>query len=283
MTETIFAPTGLWTRAQTVLALYWYLQIPFGQIHSRNPKLIEWAAILGRTPGALSFKMVNMASLDPLITDTGRSGMKNCAKLDHEVWDHYKGRFDQLNQDAQALLTEAGKNLLDQLALQAESSSVTLPDEAAEVLAPTQSEAFAGETQPVWVQRRLRQGFFRGMVLSNFEQKCALSGLAQPSLLVASHIVGWAQRAQDRLNPHNGLALSALYDRAFDQHWLSFDEDFRVLLSPQLKKTAEQAPYDCGLLAVEGRTLQAPKRFAIDPQLMAEHRARYLQKCSGKI
>ena len=53
---------------------------------------------------------------------------------------------------------------------------------------------------------------------------CPLSGIAEPELLRASHIVPWAACESDaeRLDVHNGLLLSALWDAAFDKGLTSF-------------------------------------------------------------
>lgn len=59
-----------WTRAQLKLAFYWYCQLEFGKLHSRNRDIIELAQLIGRTPGAVAMKLVNFASLDPAITST---------------------------------------------------------------------------------------------------------------------------------------------------------------------------------------------------------------------
>lgn len=47
-----------------------------------------------------------------------------------------------------------------------------------------------------------------------------MSGLAEPRLLIASHIVPWSKDKTNRLNPSNGLCLSAIHDRAFDQGFI---------------------------------------------------------------
>jgi putative restriction endonuclease len=40
---------------------------------------------------------------------------------------------------------------------------------------------------------RVNQRFFRTVVLAAYENKCCITGLAAPELLVAGHIVGWAR------------------------------------------------------------------------------------------
>ena len=64
-----------WTRDQLLVAFSLYCRLPFGRLHARNPEIIAIADAIGRTPGALAMKLTNIASLDPEITSTGRSGL----------------------------------------------------------------------------------------------------------------------------------------------------------------------------------------------------------------
>ena len=69
--------------------------------------------------------------------------------------------------------------------------------------------------------------------------RCPLTGIAEPALLRASHIVPWAE-CDDvrRLDVHNGLLLSALWDAAFDKGLVSFADDGTALVSPELGQAA---------------------------------------------
>lgn len=75
-----------WTRAQVLAALHLYVQLPFGQLHSKNARIQQLAHWLGRTPGSVAMKLSNLASLDPQITGTGRVGLPGASKLDRDVW-----------------------------------------------------------------------------------------------------------------------------------------------------------------------------------------------------
>ena len=61
--------------------------------------------------------------------------------------------------------------------------------------------------------------------------RCCLTGLDLPQLNRASHIIGWAEPKgkQIRMDPRNGLCLSATYDAAFDRKPITFDEDYRLV------------------------------------------------------
>lgn len=93
--------------------------------------------------------------------------------------------------------------------------------------------------------------------------------------MIASHIVSWSEAPDQRLNPHNGLCLSALYDRAFDQHLLTLNDHLEVMLSPALKKAVQMSHYSIGLLEAEGQAITLPARFDISPELLARHRQHF--------
>jgi len=119
---------------------------------------------------------------------------------------------------------------------------------------------------------RVNQGFFRKMLLSNYETQCCVSGLNIPEVLRASHIVAWSADKKNRLNPTNGLCLSATYDAAFDRHLISFDEDCRMIFSPALKEYYSNDAFKTQFVAFEGKPLNKPKRFCPDPAFLEKHR-----------
>lgn len=84
--------------------------------------------------------------------------------------------------------------------------------------------------------QRIGQNLFRQALLDYWGGRCLMTGITDPDLLRASHIVPWAECESDalRLDVHNGLLLSALWDAAFDCGLISFDDDGFVLRSPNL-------------------------------------------------
>jgi hypothetical protein len=86
------------------------------------------------------------------------------------------------------------------------------------------------------VVQRVGQDIFREALLEYWQGCCPLTGIADPALLRASHIVRWAECESDaqRLDVHNGLLLSALWDAAFDAGLVSFDNEGRPLPSTKL-------------------------------------------------
>jgi predicted restriction endonuclease len=92
------------------------------------------------------------------------------------------------------------------------------------------------------VVQRIGQDVFREALMAYWGSRCPLTGITEPALLRASHIVPWADSTDaQRLDVHNGLLLSALWDAAFDSGLISFSDDGNVLLAPRLSEFARNA------------------------------------------
>ena len=98
------------------------------------------------------------------------------------------------------------------------------------------------EAERLTVQR-IGQGVFRQALLDYWGARCPLTGIADLAMLRASHIVPWAACRDDahRLDVHNGLLLSALWDAAFDAGLVSFGDDGTPLLALSLSAAAVAA------------------------------------------
>jgi HNH endonuclease len=119
------------------------------------------------------------------------------------------------------------------------------------------------------VIQRVGQDIFRDALMDYWGGRCPLTGITEPALLRASHIVPWSECTDaQRLDVHNGLLLSALWDAAFDHGLITFDDDGTVRASSPLSESARQA---LGLVAVAPLSgLRAAHRTNL-----AAHRARH--------
>lgn len=117
---------------------------------------------------------------------------------------------------------------------------VSLPDAPLEVFRKRTANLPSNtETERLTVVR-IGQNIFRDALLEYWNGRCPLTGITDPALLRASHIVPWAECESDelRLDVHNGLLLSALWDCAFDSGLISFTDAGAVLRSPRLSSAA---------------------------------------------
>jgi predicted restriction endonuclease len=83
--------------------------------------------------------------------------------------------------------------------------------------------------------------------------------------------VPWSKDKANRLNPSNGLCLSAIHDKAFDKGLIALSDDFRVLISTELKRS-ESSFVQTVILPLDGRSIELPERFLPDSNFVARHR-----------
>ncbi|MEQ9825255.1 MAG: HNH endonuclease [Puniceicoccaceae bacterium] len=122
------------------------------------------------------------------------------------------------------------------------------------------------------VSTRCNQRVFRKMIFSIYGNACCLTGLDVPQVNRASHIIPWAKRKSTRLDPRNGLCLSATYDAAFDRNLIGFDEDYRLLVSREIRDHYRSDIVRTYFQNQAGRRMQLPSRFLPRLEYLAEHR-----------
>jgi hypothetical protein len=117
---------------------------------------------------------------------------------------------------------------------------VTLPDGPLEEFRAAVANLPKSTEAERLVIQRIGQDIFRDRLMTYWQGRCPLTGITDPALLRASHIIPWKDCATDseRLDVHNGLLLSALWDAAFDRGLVTFDEEGLPQFSPKLSETA---------------------------------------------
>ena len=112
------------------------------------------------------------------------------------------------------------------------------------------------------VVQRVGQDIFRRGLFEYWNGRCAITGLAVPELLRASHIKPWSDCDTDaeRLDVFNGLLLAAHLDAAFDAGFITIAEDGRGLVSSVLPGDARSVLGLDGSLTVHGLH-QAHQRY----------------------
>jgi putative restriction endonuclease len=238
-----------WTRNELILAFNLYCRTPFGRIHNRNPEIIALASALKRTPSALSWKLANFARFDPALKQRNISGAGHGGKLEGEVWNEFFQNWEKLSFESEKL---RGDLLNEQVDLE---NVEVFPD---------------GKTREAVVRLRVNQGFFRAAILAAYGSKCCITGLAVSDLLCASHIVPWSVDLKNRTNPRNGLCLNAFHDRAFDRGFFTIRPDYKVQLSPAVRKLKDTAAMTF-LHPFDGAKIHLPARFQPDTSFLEYH------------
>ncbi len=132
-----------------------------------------------------------------------------------------------------------------------------------------------GEDKISMTKQRKGQDYFRRMILANYGGRCALTGIDIPQLLLASHIIPWSDKShkQDRLNPCNGICLSALYDKVFDKGLITISpDDYTVTLSSALRENESKEYFDKHFGIMIGKKLALPTDYLPNRDFLAYHR-----------
>jgi putative restriction endonuclease len=234
-----------------------YYKLPFGRLNQHTPEVRELAALIGRTPSSVALRLVNFAACDPYIVNSGRKGMVSGIGKCKPFWDHYA-------------------NNTEELFLQAENIRASLLAKPVEEILQLNSTDFIGKEKETVIKQRVNQSVFRTMILQNYENKCAITGINVPDLLIASHIIPWADStAEQRLAPENGICLSALYDKAFDRGLITISpDDYTITLSSALLEYETKDYFDTHFGSIAGNKILMPVEHAPNRDYLAYHKER---------
>lgn len=204
-----------WTEDEFILALELYFRIPFGSISKTNPDIIKLAKLIGRTPSSVGMRLCNYAHLDPNLEADGLSGGgKNC-KI---YWDKFADNLPQLKIAA----TQSRIRLIENVDISASIQRIREVDRLVEDMYDFQ---------------------FQDIILANYSQRCAITGMAIPSLVTGCHIIPSSVDDEVNLKADNGICLTVLHAKAFVEGLIGIDTDYRLHISPALKQYAFENGY----------------------------------------
>ena len=151
----------------------------------------------------------------------------------------------------------------------------SLDDEEISEISEQQAD-YAIENRKIEIKARQKQSLFRARVLRNFGHHCCLSDTIEENLLIASHIIPWAERIQTRLDPANGLCLSYVYDKLFDEGYFSLRNDLYVVISKGVSELSKGIQNI--LVPIEGTKIRDPQIYPISTEYLEYHRINKLKK-----
>jgi putative restriction endonuclease len=109
------------------------------------------------------------------------------------------------------------------------------------------------------VKKRLHQALFREAVITAYNGRCALSGLPEPMLLDAAHIVPDKDEQFGQPVVPNGIPLSKIHHAAFDAHLIGIDPNYRLHVSERLLRQKDGPMLEV-LKRLNGETIHLPNR-----------------------
>jgi putative restriction endonuclease len=244
-----------WSKEELIVALNLYLRIPFGKIHSHNPDIMQLANLIGRSANSVSMRLSNYASCDPYHANRGVGGLTGGKNVCMPIWNEFINNKEKLIYESEMILA-----ILE---------NTTLEDKY-NIQIQSDSEKEGREIERL-IKTRVNQAVFRKMVLSNYRDTCALTGIDIPDLLVASHIIPWSISEKERLNPENGICLSALYDRAFDKGLIGVSKSYNVLLSSRLLMKAGSNYFNTFFKPIERIKIAFPEKYLPKKEFLEYH------------
>jgi len=254
--------TDHWTREQTIVAFNLYCKIPFNRASSTNPDILKISKIIGRSPNAVKMKIGNFGNFDPELKKRGIVGLANTSKLDKKIWDEFYNNWEELAYESEKLIAEFSNKSIEEV------SDINIEDLP------------KGKERQVMVKQRVNQAFFRNAVLSSYNFRCCITGLAQKEMLDACHIVKWAAEEKHRLNPQNGLCLNTLFHRAYDKYYLSITPDYKIILSEKLfniKKNNDEEIIRNFFFAYNNKSIFLPEKFFPQKEFLDIHYKDFLR------
>ena len=242
-----------WSREETMMAFALYMILEPRECDDKGFDVQRLAAAIHRTPNSVALKIWNIAAHDANRQARGRVGMQHGSKLDVEIWEWYTAEGDEFLSQCLTLLHQA--------LLSVDSSTMkSAPDRLSSVESASQllvSENPKGAERLTLTVQRVNQCYFRNSLMTNYSGRCCMTGITVPRLLIASHIKPWAvSTPMEKTAASNGLLLNALHDRAFDQGFITLDDDYRIVVSHGAVRHTESN--DKWLYALEGQRIHLP-------------------------
>ncbi len=237
------AKQNLWTKEQTIVALNLYCKIPFNRVSSSHPDIIRIAKIIGRTPNSVKMKIGNFGSFDPELRRRGIVGLGNTSKMDEIVWNEFNSDWDNLAYESELLISKFTNQPIEKI------SEINLEDIP------------LGKEREAIIKQRVNQSFFRSTILSSYNLKCCITGLSITDFLVASHIVPWSKDEKNRLNPHNGICLNSIHDKAFDKGYITIKPDYKIKVSRHLFSLKNDKTIEDFFLKYDNQLITLPDKF----------------------
>ena len=202
------------------------------------------------------------------------------------IFDH--GNPNQKSYPLNSFCSAALKNLLEYNQLEkdvVEANIIVKGEKDPQVISKKLLNYFditkEGEDKIYESKHRKGQEYFRRMILANYGVRCALTGINVPQVLLASHIIPWADKSHksERLNPSNGICFSALYDKAYDKGLITVSpDDYTVHLSSALREYENQEFYDKHFGIICGQKISLPTAFLPNKDFLAYHRDKVFLK-----
>ena len=197
---------------------------------------------------------MNFTNLYPERQKQGNKGKSGAGAGDKIIWDEYVNQWEKLTTDSLMFLSK-------------------IRDQSIERILNFKKDLkfIEGQERERLIKVRVNQNNFRQRILASYNEKCCITGLNIPSLLIASHIIPWAKNEQERLNPRNGLCLNSIHDKAFDKGLITVTPDYKIKLSKEILVRKQDISVQNFFLKYENQPIILPDRYAPSTDFLDWH------------
>jgi len=237
-----------WSREELISAYNLYCKTPIKEINSKNTGIIEFADLLGRTPKEVAKRFKNFSRLDANIN------------ISEDIEEDDKSTWAFFNDNWEKSVYESENKIID---FENKLKNIT--------------KFPKGKERDSIVKSRINQNFFRNAVLTSYQNRCCITGLPFAELLNASHIIPWSVDGDNRLNPHNGLCLNVLHDRAFDRGLITIRPDYTIDISSRINNFLDKSVKDY-FLCFKNQKIVLPQRFVPEKSFLEFHNKNIFKK-----
>lgn len=168
--------------------------------------------------------------------------------------------WNEFNSDREKLVYEAEK-IIEKLTNKSVENIYFQPEEL----------NYSSQDKAKLVKTRINQNFFRSSVLSAYNNACVITRIKINEFLVASHIKPWVKDENNRLNPHNGIYLNSIHDRAFDRGLITIGRDYKIIISSRLKDFYTNEFIDDVFKKYDGKEIVISSQFEPSPEFLEYH------------
>lgn len=251
-----------WTRDEFILVMNLYTKIRYGQFNNRNAEVIRLANLIGKTPGAVAYKLVHLSSQDPYHKNRGIKGLDNPGKNAIEIYKEFSANWDEMLYESEVLLAKYQNKTIEEVYFETEevnkiNSNILIGKNGSDVQR--------------LVKARVNQSLFRKVIVANYSNTCAICGLDIEKLLVASHILKWSENQSQRLNPENGLCLCNIHDKAFEEGYIGIQNDYSIKISDKLRSMKEKNTFEALFKRHENKSIILPDKFYPNILFLEQH------------
>ncbi len=238
-----------WTREELISAFNLYCKIPINKINRNNTQIIEFAYLLGKTPKEVAKRFTNFSKLEATVNI-----LEGIEDEDKSTWTYFNENWEKSTFESENKIIDFENKL----------KNIT--------------EFPKGKERESIIKSRINQNFFRSAVLSSYQNKCCITGLPLVELLNASHILPWATDVTNRLNPHNGLCLNVLHDRAFDRGFITVTPNYNINISPSINAFLDYKSVSDYFSCYQNQKIILPNRFLPEKSFLEFHNQNIFKK-----